>query len=234
MLREERWRNILDYVNKKGYCTNEELSKALQIPFTTLRRDLTDLNDYNRLERVHGGAKAVRERSILEEMLEFKLTNNVEAKQTIAEKALLCIKENETIFLDAGSSTSFLARLITPEKRVRVYTNSIVNAQILANNGVKNIYVLPGRLKLSTQAICGVETLNAISNYHFDVAFIGINAIDADFNFYTTNDDEAEIKKKAIRCSQLSFGLADSSKMDSKAFIKFSNKKEIALISEED
>ncbi|ARU91648.1 DeoR family transcriptional regulator [Spiroplasma clarkii] len=234
MLKEERWKNILDYVNKKGYCTNEELSKVLSIPFTTLRRDLTDLSEINKLERVHGGAKSVKEKSILEEILDYKLTTNVAAKQKIAQKAIFCVKENETIFLDAGSNTYFLAQLITPNLNVRVYTNSIINAQVLANNGVKHIYVLPGRLKLSTQAICGVETLNAISNYNFDVAFIGVNAVDNEYNFYTTNDDEAEIKKKAIRCSQLSFGLADKSKMDSKSFIKFSNKKELALISDEE
>ncbi|AOG60584.1 DeoR family transcriptional regulator, fructose operon transcriptional repressor [Spiroplasma helicoides] len=233
MLREERLKLILDFVNANGYCSNEDISKALGIPFTTLRRDLTDLNTEQKLKRVHGGAKSIKERSILEETLDQKLTSHIEEKKIIAQKALVCIKKGETVFLDAGSSTYFLAQLITPELNVRVYTNSIINAQVLANNGVSEIHILPGKLKLSTNAICGVETIVSMSKFHFDVSFLGVNAVDNDFNFYTTDEDEALVKVKAIENSQFAFALVDNSKMKSKAFIKFSDKSQIALISEE-
>ncbi|AHI52825.1 DeoR/GlpR family DNA-binding transcription regulator [Spiroplasma culicicola] len=233
MLREERLKLILDFVNSNGYCSNEDISKALNIPFTTLRRDLTDLNDECKLKRVNGGAQSIKERSILELKLDEKLTANVEAKKTIAKKALHCIKPGETIFLDAGSSTYYLAQLINPQLNIRIYTNSVINAQVLANNGVTDIYLLPGKLKLTTGAICGVETISAIKKYNFDVAFIGVNAVDNEFNFYTTDDDEAEVKKTIILNSQFAFGLADTSKMKSKSFIKFSDKSQIALINEE-
>lgn len=234
VLKEQRLKKILEFVNIKGYCSNEDISKTLNIPFTTLRRDLTNLNNDYKLKRVHGGAQSLKEKTILEKQLEEKLTINIDAKKNIAKKALLCIKSSETIFLDAGSSTYFLAKQITPELNVKIYTNSIINAQILANNGNKNIYILPGKLKLSTGAICGVETVNAITKYYFDIAFLGLNAIDKEFNFYTTDDDEAEVKKTIIKHSQFSFGLADKSKMESKSFVVFSNKSQIALISEGD
>ncbi|PPE04139.1 DeoR/GlpR family DNA-binding transcription regulator [Williamsoniiplasma lucivorax] len=232
MLREERIKLILDFVNQKGYCTNELISKELGIPFTTLRRDLTDLHNESKLRRVHGGAATIKEKSILETNLHEKLALNIEAKRNIAQKALACIKPLETIFLDAGSSTYYLAELIKPEYNNKVYTNSIINAQILAKNAIRDIYLLPGKLKLSTGAICGIETIQALTKYNFDVAFLGINAIDSAFNFYTTDEDEAEIKRTAIKNSQFTFGLGDSSKMNSKSFVKFSDKKEIALISE--
>ncbi|QGS51890.1 DeoR/GlpR family DNA-binding transcription regulator [Spiroplasma tabanidicola] len=233
MLREERLKIILDYVNSNGFCSNEDISKALGIPFSTLRRDLNDLQSEYKLKRVHGGAQSIVEKSILEESITSKLESNVEAKIIIAKKALNCIKPGETIFLDAGSSTYHLAKLIKPELRIRVYTNSIINAQTLANNGINEVYILPGKFKPTTNAICGVETIAAIKKYYFDVSFIGINAIDNEYNFYTTDDDEAEVKKLVIENSQFSFGLADKSKMKSKSFIKFSDKRKIALINEE-
>ncbi|WP_339021643.1 DeoR family transcriptional regulator [Spiroplasma endosymbiont of Atherix ibis] len=61
---------ILDYVNEQDYCTNEQISKHLNIPFTTLRRDLTDLHNESKLKRVHEGAKTIREKSILEAVLD--------------------------------------------------------------------------------------------------------------------------------------------------------------------
>ncbi|QEH61783.1 fructose operon transcriptional repressor [Spiroplasma chinense] len=233
MLREQRLQLILDYIEKKGYCTNEDLSKSLGIPFTTLRRDLTDLDSEHKLQRVHGGVKVIKEKSILEAELGEKLTENIEAKKLVAQKALLCIKPNESVFLDAGSSTYFLAQLIKPELNIRIYTNSITNAQVLASNGIRDINILPGHLKLSTGAICGVETISAINKFHFDVAFLGANAVDGEFNFYTTDNDEAEVKSTIIKNAQFAFILADKSKMNSKSFVRFSNKSEVALINEE-
>ncbi|AUB31487.1 DeoR/GlpR family DNA-binding transcription regulator [Spiroplasma floricola] len=233
MIREERMQLILDYVNKQDYCTNEQISKHLNIPFTTLRRDLTDLHNESKLKRVHGGAKTIREKSILEAVLDEKLLANVEAKKIIAKKALACIKPFETIFLDAGSTTFFLAEIIKPEFNNKIYTNSIINAQILAKNGVKDINLLPGKLKISTVAICGVETISALSKYNFDLAFLGINAVDKEFNFFTTDEDEAQVKRIAIKNSQFAFGLADKSKNNSKSLVKFSDKSQIALINEE-
>ncbi|WP_339031157.1 DeoR/GlpR family DNA-binding transcription regulator [Spiroplasma endosymbiont of Cantharis nigra] len=233
MIREERLKLILDFVNEQDYCSNEKISKHLNIPFTTLRRDLTDLHNESKLKRVHGGAKTIREKSILEAFLDEKLLTNVDAKKNIAIKALACIKPFETIFLDAGSTTFFLAEILKPELNNKIYTNSIINAQILAKNGIKDINLLPGKLKISTRAICGVETITALSKYNFDLAFIGINAIDNEFNFFTTDEDEAEVKKIAIKNSQFSFGLADTSKNKSKSLVKFSDKSQIALINEE-
>ncbi|WP_338985648.1 DeoR/GlpR family DNA-binding transcription regulator [Spiroplasma endosymbiont of Diplazon laetatorius] len=233
MIREERLRLILDYVNEQDYCSNEQISKHLNIPFTTLRRDLTDLHNESKLKRVHGGAKTIREKSILEAVLDEKLLTNIDAKKNIAKKALACIKPFETIFLDAGSTTFFLAELIKPEFNNKIYTNSIINAQILAKNGIKDINLLPGKLKISTVAICGVETIAALSKYNFDLAFLGINAVDNEYNFFTTDEDEAEVKRIAIRNSQFAFGLADTSKNNSKSLVKFSDKSQIALINEE-
>ncbi|WP_339021644.1 hypothetical protein [Spiroplasma endosymbiont of Atherix ibis] len=161
------------------------------------------------------------------------MLTNVEAKKIIAKKASACIKPFETIFLDAGSTTFFLAEKIKPEFNNKIYTNSIINAQILAKNGVKYIKLLPGKLKISTVAICGVEKITALSKYNFDLAFLGINAVDKEFNFFTTDEDEAEVKRIAIKNSQFAFVLADISKNNSKSLVKFSDKSQIALINEE-
>ncbi|AKX34025.1 DeoR family transcriptional regulator [Spiroplasma litorale] len=234
MFKEKRLELIINYVNKHGYATNESISNELKIPFTTLRRDLNELHKENYLVKVHGGAKVVKEKSILEENLTEKMSSNIEAKKNIAEKALHCIKQNESVFLDAGSTTYFLAKIIKKELNNKIYTNSILNAQILANNGVEDINLLPGKLKLKTNAIVGVETINSLKKYYFDVAFIGTNAIDSEYNFYTTDEDEAEVKRIVIKNSNLAFALADKSKLKSKSFVKYGDKTQLALINEEE
>ncbi|AKU79610.1 DeoR/GlpR family DNA-binding transcription regulator [Spiroplasma turonicum] len=233
MFKEKRFELIIEYVNKNGYATNESISKELSIPFTTLRRDLNELHNQNYLIKVHGGAKTLKEKSILEANFSEKISDNIDQKKIIAEKALLCIKPNESVFLDAGSTTYFLAKIIKKDLNNRIYTNSILHAQVLANNGIEDINILPGRLKLKTNAIVGVETINSLKKYYFDVAFIGINAIDSDYNFYTTDEDEAEIKKIVVKNSHLAFALADKSKLNSRSFVKCGDKSQLAVIDEE-
>ncbi|ASP28132.1 DeoR family transcriptional regulator [Spiroplasma corruscae] len=233
MFKEKRFELIVDFVNKNGYATNETISKVLKIPFTTLRRDLNELHKKNFIVKVHGGAKTLKEKSILELNYLEKMGDNIEQKKIIAEKALLCIKPNESIFLDAGSTTYYLAKIIKKEFNNKIYTNSILHAQTLANNGIEDINILPGKLKLKTNAIVGVETIKALRKYYFDISFIGINAIDSEYNFYTTDEDESEIKKLVIQNSQFAFGLADKSKLKSKSFVKCGDKSQLAVIDEE-
>ena len=56
MLTEERQREILKYLEEKNVVTVMELTKLLHTSESTIRRDLTFLDQQKRLKKVHGGA----------------------------------------------------------------------------------------------------------------------------------------------------------------------------------
>jgi DeoR family fructose operon transcriptional repressor len=232
-MRAQRHDLIVNVINELGYCTNEQISERLNIPLTTLRRDLDELDKLNLIERVYGGAKSLNRKMVGEQKFKLKLDDNVQAKEIIAKKALNCIKPGETIFIEAGSTNYQLVKLITKEMNLKIYTNSIENALLLSSNGILDINLIPGRLKNVTGAIVGVEAINFIHDFNFDVSFVGLNAIDEDFNYYTTDSDEAAVKKALIKNSNLAFALADTSKFGSISFVKFSSKDKLPVISEE-
>ncbi|WP_338969754.1 DeoR/GlpR family DNA-binding transcription regulator [Spiroplasma endosymbiont of Labia minor] len=232
-MKAQRLDLITEFVNKHGYCSNELISENLNIPLTTLRRDLDELDKISKIIRIYGGAKSILNNVIYEQKLDEKLEKNITAKKNIAKKALDCIKENEIIFIDAGSTTLQLAKLIKPNLNLKIYTNSIENAIQLSKNNVNNINLIPGRLKNATGSIVGVDAISYLDNFHFDAAFIGVNAVDEEFNFYTTDTDEATIKKKIIEHSTLPFALIDSSKLNSISIVKFSSKNKMPIIHEE-
>ncbi|KAF5295779.1 hypothetical protein FQA39_LY12952 [Lamprigera yunnana] len=234
MLKEKRFELITNYVDENNFCRNEDMAQDLKIPLTTLRRDLTELHDLKHIVRVHGGAKSIeKDKVILESNFNDRIIDNLEAKKIIARKAIECIKQNETVFIDAGSTTYFLSTLIKPEMNLKIYTNSIINAKVLAENQIKDVHVIPGKVNITTFAIYGTEAMATLSKFNFDVAFLGVNAVDSNYNCYTTNEDESEIKKKIVEQSILSFGLCDSSKLNSKSFAKFAARNQIAIITEE-
>ena len=60
MLAQERFEKILEILRTEQSVTVTELTKKLNISESTIRRDLTALNDQGLLIKVHGGATAVK------------------------------------------------------------------------------------------------------------------------------------------------------------------------------
>ncbi|MFN6952962.1 MAG: DeoR family transcriptional regulator, partial [Albidovulum sp.] len=51
-----RQREILDLARAEGRVAVEDLAERFSVTLQTIRRDLTELADAGKLERVHGGA----------------------------------------------------------------------------------------------------------------------------------------------------------------------------------
>lgn len=231
MIKELRHSAILKYLKDRDVVVIEDISIQLDIPLTTLRRDLIELMNEGKIIKLHGGAKLPKNNFVDEDYLENKLKINVEAKQAIAQQALQKIKNNSTIFLDAGSNVYYLAKILDPKANLTIVTNSILNIQELAHLGHQKIYLLGGKFTNVTGAILGYEAIEAMQNYFFDMSFIGINAVDDEGNIYTTSSEHAQIKMEIIKHSSQTFGLVDESKLHSKSFYRFASIDEVELIS---
>ncbi|QHX35947.1 DeoR family transcriptional regulator [Spiroplasma sp. TIUS-1] len=231
MIKEQRYDVIKEFLKGKGIVLVEKISIELTIPLTTLRRDLNGMDKLGIINKHHGGVELVESFIIPEEFFDHKVAINIKEKLEIAKKAISKIKRNESIFIDAGSNGYYIAKLLKPNLELTIVTNSIYNIQELSKNGHKNIYLLGGKFKVVTGAIVGYEAIEALKNYNFDKAFIGVNAVDKNNDIYTTSSEHAQIKIEIIKHSQKAYGLADSSKLNSKSFYKFANTRELELIS---
>ncbi|MBQ1454143.1 MAG: DeoR/GlpR transcriptional regulator, partial [Ruminococcus sp.] len=59
MLTQERYQSILSTVNERGAVTVSELAELLGISESTVRRDLTALDELGKLKKVFGGATSI-------------------------------------------------------------------------------------------------------------------------------------------------------------------------------
>ncbi|KAF5306452.1 hypothetical protein FQR65_LT18572 [Abscondita terminalis] len=214
MLKEVRLQKLLDYLKENADIVPiEKISLDLNIPLTTLRRDLQILEEKNDIIKSHGAVKYNDSNNLIyEDLLELKIETNVEEKKAIAKKAIELIQKNQTVFLDSGSSTYYIAEQLNPNLNLKIVTNSIYNVLSLRKRGHNSVYILGGQFKEVTGAILGYESILALKNYNFDVSFIGVNAIDNDGDIYTTSPEHGQIKIEIIKHSQKSYGLADSKK----------------------
>jgi DeoR family transcriptional regulator, ulaG and ulaABCDEF operon transcriptional repressor len=145
MHERERWQVILTQVRKRGVIRVRELVQETGASPATLRRDVVKLEEMGQLRRMHGGIEAVEaaEQSHLAgRPFGISQTINVDSKRAVAEAAAGLCADGESIIINAGSTTWFMAEFLR-KKRMQILTNSFPIAQELINNSHNRI-ALPG------------------------------------------------------------------------------------------
>jgi len=175
----------------------EELCRELNASPATVRRDLANMEKKGLLRRVHGGAVSIDSR--LEEPLMFddKTRIATREKRRIAKAALKLIKTNDTIYLDGGSTTLELARLLKDRTDITLVTNSLRAAAELSGGGPRLI-LIGGELRRQAQTIVGPLTAEIMNTLHFDKAFMGTIGMTLKDGLTTTDPGEAFTKKQAM------------------------------------
>ena len=152
-----------------------------------------------------------------EETIQEKSVKNLQEKKLLAQKAASLIKEQDVIFIDAGTTTAFLIKELV-NKNITVVTNSIHHAVQLVEKQIPTVMV-GGSVKMATDACIGGVALNQINQLHFDRAFIGMNGVDD--GYYTTPDmEEGAVKRAIFENAKQTYVLVDSSKIGQTCFAK--------------
>lgn len=211
MLAEQRMEQILLELEKEQAVSVAHLCKVTGVSEATIRRDLTELAQRGKLNKVHGGALLVREAFHGEELdMEIKRQLHTPEKRRIARYAAGLIQNSDVVFLDAGSTVMHMVEYIQAPRATFV-TNSVECAQRLPRRGLKT-YLLGGLLKPGTLSIVGGGALEDLKRYNFTKAFLGVNGIAVSQGFTTPDPEEAMVKALAAERAQEAYVLADSSK----------------------
>lgn len=211
MLTEERYERILQILNDRNAVSVAEFSSLLNISESTIRRDLNTLAEMGKLNKVFGGATAIRSSSgIYETGVANRAETMSEEKTAIGQYAADLIHDDDFVYIDAGTTTSRLIDFIHNKKATYV-TNGIIHGQKLISKGL-NTYIIGGKIKPLTEAVVGASGIRNIEVLNFTKAFMGTNGIDIQAGFTTPDIDEARIKEAAVRNSYMTFVLADHTK----------------------
>jgi DeoR/GlpR family transcriptional regulator of sugar metabolism len=195
----------------------EELSVELGVSQATVRRDLDELAATGRLRRVHGGAVAVDER-LDEPHFDTKAATAVAEKLRIAERAVGLLAQDDTVYLDSGSTVLAAARLLHGWSRLTVVTNSLPAAAELVGRGPRLI-VIGGELRATSRALVGPLTRLLLDDLHVDRALMGTFALSLDDGLTTTDPAEAYTKQLVMRRAREVILLADSTKLGTHSFV---------------
>ncbi|MBM7646680.1 DeoR family fructose operon transcriptional repressor [Scopulibacillus daqui] len=214
MLTPERHRLILELIKENKIVTIHQLVEATKSSESTIRRDLIQLENENKLARFHGGAQIIKSKSE-ETSIGERLSANFTEKKAIAKKAAAYVENGDCIFLDAGTTTYYMIEYLPKETIVVTNGLSLINECL--DKGLET-YTVGGRAKAKTRAFIGKGALEGINAYRFDKCFIGINGIHLKFGYTTPDPEEAMIKKAAIDLANKAYVLADWSKFNQVSF----------------
>jgi DeoR family transcriptional regulator of aga operon len=200
-------------IEVNGRVSIADLRDRLGVSEVTIREDLKRLESRGVLTRVRGGA-VVSRNGVMEMSLEETSTTNRAEKMAIAAKAAAMVKDGQTIIIDVGSTTTEMAKALSPElSRVVVITNGLNIALILEALPGVSVIVTGGTLRpLQHSLVAPMGTL-LLDQLKADVAFLGCNGVDPARGFTNTNIAEAEIKQAMVRSATKAVFLADHDKI---------------------
>ena len=212
MLTYERQSKITQIIQQRLSVSVKELSEHFKVSSMTIRRDLAALEKSGLVVRVHGGVIAPKATVGLRE--EERAAMNPVQKSNIAEIAARLVKDGQTIFIDAGTTTVELAKRLMDRQGLTVVTNSVKVLYILAESPGINLIGLGGAVFGGAWSFVGPLAETAIRHFHSDLAFLGISSLSLEHGLTEVNYFEGDIKGLIIKQSQRVVLLADSSKFE--------------------
>lgn len=231
MYAEERRQAMSDLIAQRGRLSVNELADAYRVTTETVRRDLSLLERAGIIRRVHGGAVPASALVALETAVSDRDLAQAEQKERIAKAALDQLPgSGGSILLDAGTTTARLASYLPHDLRLTVITNAVPIAGRLAGLSNVDLHLLPGRVRRTTQAAVGEDTVAAVDLLRTDVAFVGANGVSLAHGLSTPDHAEAAAKRAMVRSGQRVVVLADSTKIGQEHTVRFAGLDDIDVL----
>jgi DeoR family fructose operon transcriptional repressor len=222
VLASERFEYIVALVDQQGVVYTKELANMLSVAETTIRRDCEELEKQGKLLRVHGGAKSIHKKSILSSGEELAMNERVSlraiAKDLICRQAATRITDGDCIFLDGGTTIYYLLPYIQ-KKKIKIVTNNQLLLPKIDEEFVPEIIFIGGQYVSKYNMTIGARSIDDISKYNFDHAFLGCTGFSFENDcLYTAEIDTLATKEIAIQKSLHIHLLVDASKYKLRGF----------------
>lgn len=201
---------ILELARQQGKVTVEGLAEHFGVTVQTIRRDLSELSDSGKLERVHGGA--ILPSGVTNIGYEDRRNLNRDAKTAIATQCARAIPSDVSVFLNIGTSTEAVARELLHHRNLMVVTNNMNVANILVANPECQVIVAGGALRRTDGGLVGNLTTRTIEQFKFDFAVIGCSALDEEGDLLDFDIQEVGVSQTIIRQARKTFLVSDHSK----------------------
>ncbi|ODT07463.1 MAG: DeoR family transcriptional regulator [Mesorhizobium sp. SCN 65-20] len=218
MNHSKRHSEILRLLNDEGTITIADLADKLGVSLETVRRDVKPLTANGSILKMHG---AIGLPSVVGEApFERRMRENADAKRVIAKAVAATIRDGDSVMLDTGTTTSYLARELLGHRRLTVVTNSSDIARTLATINGNKVYMAGGELRSDSGAAFGVSAIEFVSRFAVTHAVITAGAIDVANGVMDYNLEEAEFARMVLSRGQRAVVVTDHTKFGRQGLVQ--------------
>ena len=212
MLKSERQEHILREVNIHNKVLCSDLSIKLSVSEDTIRRDLNELAEQDKVIKVHGGALS---RSYHTSAYRQAEVYALQEKTIIAGKAVTLLQEGMLVFVSGGTTNRELARILPPSLSATFFTPSLSTAIQLMEHPSSEVILLGGKVSRNAGISVGGEVISRLNEVRADLCILGTNSIDAEEGITDSDWEVVQVKKAMINRADKVAALALAEKLDS-------------------
>ncbi|HEX3815150.1 MAG TPA: DeoR/GlpR family DNA-binding transcription regulator [Mycobacteriales bacterium] len=217
-MRAERLNAVLDDLAQHGTVDVLALATRLGVSGATIRRDLRALHDQGLLVRTHGGA--MTNDVGLELPIRYKASHHHPEKRRIGVRAAKLVTDGAVIGMTGGTTATEVARALPERQNVTVVTNALnIAAELVLRPNIR-LLVAGGKARHASYELVGPTAEAMVSEYHFDITFIGVDGLTVAEGCTTHDEMEAHTDLAFIRQSRQNVVIADSSKIGKVTFAR--------------
>jgi len=231
--REKRVNKIQTIVREVSSITIKDLALKLDVSKMTIRRDLDRILSDPKIQFIRG---MLIYNSTPPGGVESKYsvisasTLNRKAKERIAEKAISLLEPDDTIIIDAGSTTELLASIIPEDLKLEVICFSLNILNHILKNKNCSITLPGGKFHPSSMVFQSREGIKLLENTRVKKAFISAYGVNLKLGVTCSAYFEREMKMTAINAAEQRILLADSSKFKKVKNIHFADLEDFDII----
>lgn len=218
VIRQEK---IVEMVKEQGFVSIDDFVNCFKVTPQTIRRDLKQLVEQEKIRRHHGGAGL----DSSTENVSYKARQTLlpEEKSRIARMLAAQIPDYASIFINIGTTTETIANALLNHKGLQIVTNNLNVASILSAKEDFNVIIAGGMVRGSDGGIVGEATRDFIHQFKMDYGIIGISGVDSDGSLLDFDYQEVCIAQAIIKNSRTVFLAADHSKFGRNAMVRLGN-----------
>jgi DeoR family glycerol-3-phosphate regulon repressor len=194
-----------------------DLADWLAVSAETIRRDLRLLAERGEILKMHGAAALPH--AVGEAPFERRMRENASIKRAIARRAAESIADGDSIMLDTGTTTSYLARELLQKRGLTVVTNSCDIARTLSTVNGNTVHIAGGALQGDNGAAFGNSTIAFVRRFNVRHAIITAGALDAATGVNDYNLAEAEFAATVLSRGERAVVVTDHSKFGKTALV---------------
>lgn len=227
-MKEDRIKRMGTVIAQRQSVTMEDLCKEFQVSMNTVRADVAYLVKTGAVEKIYGGVRAISHKQV--PLFTSRTMLSPDQKHRIAVQAEKMVEDKDIIFIDAGTTTMHLIDCLDPAKHVTIVTGNLYVIQKAYDHENVELIVLPGTMNRRTNSVSDVSSLEYLSRYQFNKAFMGVSGVSEDGWLNVSTYIEYEIKRTALKKCQLAYLLVDSTKFKGTGLMSYGNLKDMTRI----